>query len=557
MPALTCFRIRSQTQAGLPLSELPDVLDDPTRVRSLGPVDGPNFTAQLFVAASVPRRPDWSDFVESGFSGLTIGQTASPSALLVIRVKPAGRGRRRPIMFAFPFGPAGRFLLRSDSYERGYGLRTALNILYPRSGSGTGRIRAIDSKRRASTIMRSRLQVSEPSDFEIFDINHLRDTVNRADGIPADQETWGRRVGGGDSISLGLEIDFDHIGGLCRRIEGTHAQDDYRDSFDWIDYIQPVGDPRVVERLETEIVTRLRSHDLSTLAMAPPEIVDWVVVAGFRFHFDRAQGRAHSAVTHPELRLSDYLDGLSRGRSLDHLDAGFLRQRSIHVVDGSGSELYRWPIWRCLVGELQSGGLTYVLDEGDFFEVRDDYLQTLDDFIGRIPSSNVPLPTTTPSTTEGDYNSSAASASDQLLLLDRQLVRVSDRTTAIEICDLLSQDGQLVHVKRHFGSSDLSHLFSQGLVSAELLQSSPEFRRAAIEKIREVAGQGSAFEILNEVGLVPSEFEVVFAVAERWKGRTPVQALPFFSRVNLREVTLNLRARGFHVAFDRVDAVLG
>jgi uncharacterized protein (TIGR04141 family) len=198
----------------------------------------------------------------------------------------------------------------------------------------------------------------------------------------------------------------------------------------------------------------------------------------------------------------------------------------------------------------------YILDEGEFFEVRADYLQSLDAFIMDIPASGISLPNTTPTTSEGVYNIGAAATSTQLLLLDKKLVRVSTRTTPIEICDLLSADGHLIHVKRHFGSSDLSHLFSQGLVSAELLQSSPEFRKSAIDIIRGEAGSSSSFEIIDEDGLIPPDFEVVFAVAERWRGRTPAQALPFFSKINLREVTANLKARGFRVAFDRIDASL-
>ena len=38
---------------------------------------------------------------------------------------------------------------------------------------------------------------------------------------------------------------------------------------------------------------------------------------------------------------------------------------------------------------------------------------------------------------------------------------------------------QLIHVKPHLGSSDLSHLFAQGRVSAELLHSNTEFRKMA------------------------------------------------------------------------------
>ena len=53
----------------------------------------------------------------------------------------------------------------------------------------------------------------------------------------------------------------------------------------------------------------------------------------------------------------------------------------------------------------------------------------------------------------------------------------------------------------------------------------------------------------------PAQFEVVYAIIEDWGGRTPAAALPFFSKINLREVANNLRARGFRVALNQKAAV--
>jgi len=168
------------------------------------------------------------------------------------------------------------------------------------------------------------------------------------------------------------------------------------------------------------------------------------------------------------------------------------------------------------------------------------------------PSSRVLTPTTR-TTVEGDYNIAAAN-DPALLLLDKQTVRIPARTTAIEICDLLSTDRQLIHVKRHLGSADLSHLFAQGLVSAQLLQSSVDFRRAAQQKIREVRGTKSGFTFITEQPIQTSQFEVAYAIAERWNGRAPVDALPFFSKVNLREVVARLQEMGFRVTLSKIDA---
>jgi uncharacterized protein (TIGR04141 family) len=556
LPAFTCYRIRSQLPSGEPSVEFDDVVELDADVRYFGPAQGPGFTAHLFMRRAPARVVDWAPFLQAEFDEIRIARSVAPSALLVVEARPPGRGRRRPIVFAFPFGPAGRFMLKSNAFERGYGLRTALNLLYPRGGVAAGRLRAIDSKRRSTTTLRSRFQVSEPSTFETFDdVNRQSDTVYRAVGIPDDTQNWGRRIGGSDSLTLSLDIGLRDIGDLCRRIELAHRQDDYRDNFEWIDYIQPVTDPLLLARLQSVVAERLRTRQIEGLSLAPPEIVDWENVADFRFHFDRRQGVARSPVTHPDLRLVDYLSGLNAIGQLEDLSCDKLRTRHIDVLDGSGNPVYKWQVWRCLVGELSVDDGTFILDEGDFFAVSRDYVETLNQDIGRIPISTVNLPDTTPTQVEGAYNEMAAQAVPDLLLLDRRTVRISSHTTAIEVCDLLSTNRQLIHVKRHFGSSDLSHLFSQGLVSGELLQTSPEFRAQVREKIAESAGLPT-FDFFSTAALTPSEFEIVFAIAERWSGRAPEVALPFFSKVNLREVASNLRNRGYRVSLKQIEAVI-
>jgi uncharacterized protein (TIGR04141 family) len=45
--------------------------------------------------------------------------------------------------------------------------------------------------------------------------------------------------------------------------------------------------------------------------------------------------------------------------------------------------------------------------------------------------------------------------------------------SSLEICDLLGPNNELIHVKRAEGSAPLSHLFSQGLISAQSLVAGP------------------------------------------------------------------------------------
>lgn len=101
----------------------------------------------------------------------------------------------------------------------------------------------------------------------------------------------------------------------------------------------------------------------------------------------------------------------------------------------------------------------------------------------------------------------------------------------------------MIHVKRHFGSSDLSHLFSQGFVSARLLQEDKAFLKATDEKIASLTTDPS-FRFFETPTLKTEDFEIVYVIVAPWKGRSPAEALPFFSKVNLERTVHELTNKG-------------
>jgi uncharacterized protein (TIGR04141 family) len=401
-------------------------------------------------------------------------------------------------------------------------------------------------------MLRSRSQSSDLAEFELFNVNTLRDVLVKAVGVPADVGRWGSRVSGGDSLVAGAIDGFDALLDFCRAVEEASARVDFRTHFGWVEHIQPVADPSVVAQLEELVIHALRSGSEANLGLAPPEIVDWDRVARFQFHFDASRARGVAPVLHIDLRLRDFLAGLAARNREHDLKVTSLRSRKITAVDADGSAVAAWPVWQCLFGELKLDGDTFVLDEGEFFHVEHDYMAQLDQDVASLPEGTVSLPEARRTLAEATYNEDTCSRDANMLLLDRALVRMPNRSTPIELCDILTTSRQLVHVKRHLGSSDLSHLFAQGVVSAELLQSSPEFRGQARALIAE-RDAVNQFDIIPETSFASSDYAVVYAIIAPWAGRAREVALPFFSKINLREAAQNLRSRGFQVALERVE----
>jgi uncharacterized protein (TIGR04141 family) len=155
--------------------------------------------------------------------------------------------------------------------------------------------------------------------------------------------------------------------------------------------------------------------------------------------------------------------------------------------------------------------------------------------------------------TESDYNNRAAETLG-CFLLDKKLIKSNKTTTSIELCDLLTLDRQMIHVKhRKGGSAGLSHLFSQGSVAAEILLGDREFRKAA----RTVLGRISrdARNLIPLDGFRSSDYDVVFLILGD-SSESVKSNLPFFSKVNLSRASENLTQRGFTVKISGAEKLM-
>jgi len=132
MPNFTCYRLRNEIDGAVVQDFDGYLAAEAGAVEAYGPIAGDGFTSKLFVTSVPPRPPSWISFLDQGFTQADQWPTiSSAGALLIVRVDQPALG-----YFAFTFGTMGRFLLRSDAHRRAYGLRTALNLMYP-SGDAT------------------------------------------------------------------------------------------------------------------------------------------------------------------------------------------------------------------------------------------------------------------------------------------------------------------------------------------------------------------------------------------------------------------------------------
>jgi uncharacterized protein (TIGR04141 family) len=141
-----------------------------------------------------------------------------------------------------------------------------------------------------------------------------------------------------------------------------------------------------------------------------------------------------------------------------------------------------------------------------------------------------------------------------MICLDRRLIKPTGATTKIEACDFLGRGREIIHIKDKTSSSRLSHLFSQGTVSARVLAIDPPSRdkvRAEVTAMQGETGQTGYEDIIPkaEEDFTRSDFTVVYGVIVA----SDKPKLPFFSLVSFRQAARDLDALGYKYAFAWIE----
>lgn len=478
------------------------------------------FSGFIFLGRNHSNSPQWAQFLEDGTdSELPDIENRSTRAVLAIKV-----GDR---YFAFTFG-YGRHLLDPNAYVRDFGVKCVLNMVDPTT------LKSIDKTVFDEMTVSFRIQTSRGAGVQAFGLDPVRDYVRAVTGRPTNQRL-GKVISGSDALLFSSEATFQELGELCSFLYDKYNATDYRRNFEWYDNLYFVNDPALVARLDLEVMEAINSRDENRFHLAPPEVIDWELTGGFSF--------TPKGDINDDLELANYFSYLGN-RQLESIAQ--LRRQFVFARYLDGKENFaKWKVYDCIVFETELDEDKYVLTLGNWFRINRDFSQAVADFVSRIDDSSLLLPDCAANEKEREYNTRAAQTAPGLLCMDRQTVQVDSYLDKIEVCDLLSATGQLIHVKPWRDSSTLSHLFAQARVSAELLLTDADFREKVIAKIESIDPRFS--DVIPRDGYNPMGIEIVFAIIDSDNRPLDIR-LPFFSKLNMMQAVRLLSALGYRVS---------
>ena len=484
---------------------------------------------------SRPKDPDW---LENFFLG-QLGdeprlKTSFVQALLIIK-------REYPVesrYFAIAFG-YGRNLLIPGSIEPRFGLKTTLNTIDPKQ------LRSVDKNSLEAIPTKGRVQSSKLSELEVFNLDTERDILRSitAKTLADKKDDFGGTISGSDTLHFSQEVDINNINDLLDKCYTQYKSDTYKQRFEWIDHLEPIKEPGLITTLDESLINTINNRSLEVVWMAVPELLRWE--DQLTFHLG-GQNLVYDDLDIEQVLTLIYSDR----RDLTIKD---FKDKHVKVKDANGVKVGEWSYYRCLYGEVNQAGSLYLLNEGEWFKVDDNYNQQILDYYNNATISPKRLIDCIKAEPEGEYNKRLANSDPSYCLMDKQLVKTGIPQNEIEVCDVLSKDKFLIHVKKGRGSSMLSHLFNQGYVSGTMLLQQP-FRKEVNKKMKE----GILHDNPNQANWLftenrnytPGQFTIVFGIITGENTERP--KIPFFSKVVFRQIATTLSNQGYSVCLANI-----
>lgn len=513
----------NKLDTAFPISKVGDGNYAELTIRDPSAPSGTAFKAYLKSTSS--PEPSWLSWLEELFD---IGPQR-PVATVTSAVILVQAGKR---IFAVCFG-YGWQALAADSYVQDFGLRVALSHLDP------VQLRTLNT-RSISLNSRQRLTHqsigSQIANFAIdVDAEWLRNASGKSQSIKC------------GSIHGGKAIRLRSWGAKLSELV-SHCSDFYQEylkpvppEFDFYENIKPLDDADpLIPKLEKALVQALDQNKTSTYAVD----VDGAIYEAAS-SFVVKSGRENVSIS--DLDNDQIADAI---RKLKKTHSTFdIEKVRVSLLDSSGKELETERLVDCVNFEHKIGTKNYLRLDRKWFTVSDSYVKKIDEKIRRINDATSALKppiwdkgTQTKHGKQKDedaYNRHFAKQSGWLLQ-DKQFYQVG--RSKIEPCDLLSDSHCFIHVKSGSNSSNISHLTTQALASAELYAQDATYR-AAIEA-----------RLLSHWPTLPvpltTRANIVLAIGR--KGTGPLLGNMLISKISVSECARRISALGFDVSLCRI-----
>lgn len=496
----------------------------------------------LYYGQVYDRPPEWLSLLQSYISDpFDALHSSGAAAILFLSVE----GRWMALCFGY-----AHIALDDDAFVHQFGLRVALNTV-PR-----GSLLSLDLATPDAVTFQRRVQASKLSDFSQFGVDTLRDLARVAGGKPGDDQ-FAKFVAGKDALSLDTPLTPAQFHGKCLEILRAFKSKAYKRDYAWFDNVKLETNAQRIQRLDKLLykeIQAVRGGSDSLLHMSPPEIQNYVEGTSLGYTGFRS-GKAEFT----KLSIEDYAEELNRLKCTHTMQEikGAHKIRTENLKTGVLEP--GWKVYDCLNWEVvlpTPKPSNYVLFAGKWYKISDKFKDKVEEHFNSI--DDVAIIGSTHCQNEEDLIAEILKNRPDLVKLDRTKINPEGVIAAnLEPCDYYSNDKYFIHLKDGESSGPISHLWMQGVVSAEAFVSDGEFRRKLKDTVAATKG-GSAF-----IGTLPDgrkrevdrgEYTVVYGIM-RHRYVDGSIGIPFFSKVSFMAACDRLRRTGMNIRKEIIEKI--
>lgn len=477
--------------------------------------------SHVYYIPSDVHKPSWlkSFFLQDGNNDMW---QANSRVVLIKRITIDNEER----VFALTFGYA-RFLFKTNVLEEQFGLRIVLNTIKQNE------LRKISKTSVGTNQKQSAEQLPKNSDISEFGFDINRDLMKNVSGKTEDEVFEKSMLTGGDIFSLTVSRDISNLDEFLEYCYRRYKETSYQDRFSWIDNIKYVRDQSFVEKLDFKLIEEINNENFTQVWMAVPEVVDWEDIKYFSISNDSTH--------YNDIEIDKVIASLRNPLT----NISQLMSKTIKAISSrdDNESIYEWKAYNCIVAEISLDNCEYCLSNGKWYKINNNFATDINrqyngiDLFGEtfIDYDHAD---------EDAYNSALVGSLDSSLLLHTYKITTGGQGNNIEPCDVF-WNNRIIHIKRNGGSSLLSHLFNQALVSSQMWLDASA-RQQLKNKMREKGCPNIIPDRFNS-----SDYEIVLAIINKFTDERP--KIPFFSKVAICFTVKNIKNFGFKVSLKNIS----
>lgn len=340
-------------------------------------------------------------------------------------------------------------------------------------------------------------------------------------------------INGGDSLIFTSQYNVSNIDDLVREVYRLYRQDNYKEHFEFIDNIKLVKKNDEIEMLDQILEEKIANNEVELSFMFPGENVESV----YTYKIGSKKSEISLDIDYDD--YIKYLDINSKTLTLDNLK----HDKVYYDVDGSNDFHFFKTMYSCCIAEFKDNKHHYCLISGKWYDIKEDFYNAVERYYDKeveVEKEIQFIPCNW--RTEDEYNEQLTIHLKGAVEMHKKTIKTEYQSSPIEVADVFFKNSY-IHVKQDTSSSKLSHLFSQGFVSASLLMQR-NFQEAILKEYNDETVKKSIidFDVSNN--------KIVYAIISNQKQEKP--KIPFFSKITLKHYHYQLKNWGYKVTIRNI-----